>query len=266
MTNAMTATKNTEVSMGNYDQCVEAFNDADRMAGVSFKSMIVALNTAREFYKETEGKERGFIKKFQSDSGVSQSYLYKLNRISQESYLQVTANNLGFDMCYALLEANDDLKEEIVNRIEGGETIEVADVKKQVAQAKAALSPEALEELKEDTRKEDRRIAEQKKREREEAMREKAEEYSLDKDYEEMLDRNGRNDDPELLTPETITDAEYEEVETTGRSENEQDTYDQITSMFQHCMPWAPSKELAIDIVSYIADQYSLNLSEIIQK
>jgi len=266
----MTAT-NTQLAtlndlMVDYDGCVEAFKQADRITGQSFVVLLNALTSARDLYTETNGKTRGFIKQFEADTGRSNSYLRQLNRISKLELGTGPVSNLGFDRCVALLTAPDDIKEEIVIKVEDGETVTVSDIKQQVASAKAALSPEAFEELKEETRKEDRRIAEQKKREREEAVREKAEEYSLDADYEEMLARNGTNDDddePDLL----ITDAEYEEVPNPKeRSENEQDTYDQITSMFQHCMPWAPSKELAVDIVSYIVDQYSLNLSDIIQK
>lgn len=266
-TQIVTLTSDLNDMMVDYVGCVEAFKQADAITGQSFVVILNALTAARKLYEDENNKSRGFLQQFEKDTGRSYTYLKKLNRISNLELGAVAALNLGFNKCFALLSAPDDLCDEIVQRAEAGEDIAIDDIKQQVASAKAALSPEALEELKEDTRKEDRRIAETKKKEREAAVLLAAEEYTLEEDYAQMLKhQNTVDDEPTLITPETITDAEYEEVPEEEFSEDEQDTYDQIKSMFQHCMPWAPSRSLAIKIVTYIVDQYSLNLSEIIHK
>ena len=118
-------------------------------------------------------------------------------------------SGLGLTVVYALAAPStpDEVVGETLARAAAGEKVTVADVKEQIAQAKALLSPEAQEEFKKDILAEERRATEQRKKEREEKLRAEAKEWAMEEDLDEAFAR------PDSSMTGAVTDAEYTEVE-----------------------------------------------------
>lgn len=264
MTNRTLSTMATEmltVRMNDYDGCVAAFKDADVLGGTSFTLMIEAMSTAHDFYTEKNGKSAGFLKQFQEDTRLSYDHLSRLNRIRKDEFLVASGEKLGFNKCVQLIGASAEVREAVTVSLDNGDDVALSDIKQQVAEAKAKLSDEALEELKEDVRKDDQREKDQRKKEREATALEKADEYALEDDYTQLQDDHGTCN-PELVAGDQVQviEGDFEEVEEDPIDEN----LNEIIGHFDPAAPWAPTLEVAEQVIQHIAAAYRIDLSTII--
>ena len=256
------ATETITVHMTDYRGCVVAFKVADKLAGTTFRLLLEALSTALKFYVEEHGRPSGFLKQFNEDTGKSYNYIARLNRIRKDERLMSTDHTrISFNGCMQLLAAPDTIKTEILNRIEAGENISTADIKQQVADVKAMLSDEALEELKDDVRKEDNRIKEQRKKERKAAALEAATKYCLEDDYKDIEDQYGTIDHDVVAAEQpNVIEAEFEELEDDSEEPLVDPELNDLIERFNPSESSAPSKDIAIQLVQHISEAYGLNL------